>query len=56
MERQLKDERVRSIHLRSQVKLLEIDLGDLREVSLVRTNDRDSVVVSMGCAQTRLVL
>ncbi|CAL5226273.1 g9118 [Coccomyxa viridis] len=31
MERQLKDERVRSIHLRSQVKLLEIDLGDLRE-------------------------
>ena len=26
MERQLKDERVRSIHLRSQVKLLEIDL------------------------------
>lgn len=53
MERQLKDERVRSIHLRSQVKLLEIDLGDLREVSLVRTNDRDSVV-SMGRAQTRL--
>ena len=53
MERQLKDERVRSIHLRSQVKLLEIDRDDLREVSLVQTNDRDSVV-SMGRAQTRL--